>query len=88
MIQASLVDTWAATAAGAYTLTENSLYTTEAFGEYIDHLSDDGVSDDHALGVRRAAPRVAGPGGVLPRAGWTRRAISRSCVSTASRRFF
>ena len=34
VIQASLVDTWAATAAGAYTLTENSLYTTEAFGEY------------------------------------------------------
>ena len=43
MIQASLVDTWAATSAGAYTLTENSLYTTEAFGEYIDHLTDDGV---------------------------------------------
>jgi hypothetical protein len=42
VIQASLVDTWAATAAGAYTLTENSLYTTEAFGEYLDHLSDDG----------------------------------------------
>jgi hypothetical protein len=43
VIQASLVDTWAATAAGAYTLTENSLYTAEAFGEYIDHLSDDGL---------------------------------------------
>jgi spermidine synthase len=43
VIQASLVDTWAATAAGAYTLTENSLYTTEAFGEYLDHLTDDGV---------------------------------------------
>jgi hypothetical protein len=42
VIQASLVDTWAATAAGAYTLTENSLYTTEAFGEYFDHLSDEG----------------------------------------------
>jgi hypothetical protein len=42
VIQASLVDTWAATAAGAYTLTENSLYTTEAFGEYVDHLSDTG----------------------------------------------
>lgn len=42
VIQASLVDTWAATAAGAYTLTENSLYTSEAFGEYLDHLSDDG----------------------------------------------
>jgi len=43
VIQASLVDTWAATAAGAYTLTENSLYTREAFGEYIDHLTDSGI---------------------------------------------
>jgi spermidine synthase len=43
VIQASLVDTWAATAAGAYTLTENSLYTAEAFGEYLDHLSSDGL---------------------------------------------
>jgi hypothetical protein len=43
VIQASLVDTWAATAAGAYTLTENSLYTTEAFGEYLDHLTENGV---------------------------------------------
>lgn len=43
VIQASLVDTWAATAAGAYTLTENSLYTTEAFEEYLDHLDDDGL---------------------------------------------
>jgi hypothetical protein len=43
VIQASLVDTWAATAAGAYTLTENSLYTAEAFGEYLDHLQPNGV---------------------------------------------
>jgi spermidine synthase len=43
VIQASLVDTWAATAAGAYTLTENSLYTAEAFGEYLDHLTDRGA---------------------------------------------
>jgi len=43
VIQASLVDTWAATAAGAYTLTENTLYTVEAFGDYLDHLKDDGV---------------------------------------------
>ena len=42
-IQASLVDTWAATAAGAYTLTENTLYTVEAFSDYLDHLNDDGV---------------------------------------------
>ena len=43
VIQASLVDTWAATAAGAYTHTENTLYTVEAFNDYLDHLSDDGV---------------------------------------------
>ena len=43
IIQASLVDTWAATAAGAYTLTENTLYTVEAFNDYIDHLNDNGM---------------------------------------------
>jgi hypothetical protein len=43
VIQASLVDTWAATAAGAYTLTENTLYTVEAFDDYLDHLVGDGV---------------------------------------------
>lgn len=43
VIQASLVDTWAATAAGAYTLTENTLYTVEAFNDYLDHLTEDGV---------------------------------------------
>ncbi|HEY2151281.1 MAG TPA: hypothetical protein VGH34_10750 [Vicinamibacterales bacterium] len=43
VIQASLVDTWAATAAGAYTLTENTLYTVEAFNDYLDHLNDGGV---------------------------------------------
>jgi hypothetical protein len=37
------VDTWAATAAGAYTLTENTLYTVDAFGDYLDHLTDGGV---------------------------------------------
>ena len=43
VIQASLVDTWAATAAGAYTLTENTLYTVEAFNDYLDHLTESGV---------------------------------------------
>ena len=43
VIQASLVDTWAATAAGAYTLTENTLYTKEAFEDYYDHLTDKGM---------------------------------------------
>jgi hypothetical protein len=43
MIQASLVDTWAATAAGAFALTENTLYTLEAFDDYFSHLTDRGV---------------------------------------------
>ena len=64
VIQASLVDTWAATAAGAYTLTENTLYTVEAFNDYLDHLTDDGDRDDDAVGVRRPAPGVARAGGV------------------------
>ena len=37
------MDTWAATAAGAYTLTENTLYTVEAFNDYLDHLTDNGM---------------------------------------------
>ena len=43
VLQASLVDTWAATAAGAFALTENALYTVEAFDDYLGHLSDRGV---------------------------------------------
>jgi hypothetical protein len=43
MVQASLVDTWAATAAGAFALTENTLYTIEAFRDYYEHLTDRGV---------------------------------------------
>ena len=29
--------------AGAYTLTENTLYTVEAFTDYLDHLNDNGI---------------------------------------------
>ncbi len=43
IIQASLVDSWAATAAGAFVLSENNLYTIEAFQEFYDHLADDGI---------------------------------------------
>ncbi len=43
IIQMSLVDTWAATAAGAFTLTENNLYTIEAFVDYLTHLKEDGI---------------------------------------------
>ncbi|MFN0120968.1 MAG: hypothetical protein ACKV2V_10735 [Blastocatellia bacterium] len=43
LLQASLVDTWAASAAGAYALTENSLYTVEAFEDFLGHLNPDGI---------------------------------------------
>lgn len=43
IIQATLVDTWAASQAGAYALAENYLYTKEAFVDYLQHLTDDGV---------------------------------------------
>ncbi|MCS7025303.1 MAG: hypothetical protein NZV14_10915 [Bryobacteraceae bacterium] len=43
ILQATLVDTWAATAAGAFALTENNLYTTDAFYDYLSHLTDDGM---------------------------------------------
>ncbi|HSE36865.1 MAG TPA: hypothetical protein VLG74_06135, partial [Blastocatellia bacterium] len=42
IIQATMVDTWAATAAGAFSLSENNLYTVEAFKDYVTHLTDDG----------------------------------------------
>jgi hypothetical protein len=44
VLQATLVDTWAATAAGAFALSENNLYTTDAFRDYLLHLTDDGVA--------------------------------------------
>jgi SAM-dependent methyltransferase len=43
LLQLSLVDTWAATAAGAFALSENNLYTREAVEEYVQHLTPDGV---------------------------------------------
>jgi len=42
VIQASLIDTWAAGGSGAFALSENSLYTREAFEGYYRHLSDRG----------------------------------------------
>ena len=42
-IQISLIDTWAATSAGAFALTENSLYTTDAWDTFLDKLSPTGI---------------------------------------------
>src|SRR5574341_571708 len=46
----TFVDTFAATAAGAYALTENSLYTVEGWNVFLDRLDDDGL-----LAVSRGA---------------------------------
>jgi hypothetical protein len=54
IIQASMVDTAAASSAGAFSLTENNLYTVEAFEEYYEHLSEDGI-----LTITRGYPAEA-----------------------------
>lgn len=43
IIQASFIDTWAATAAGAFALTENSLYTVQAWKLFLGRLSPSGM---------------------------------------------
>jgi hypothetical protein len=43
LIQMSLIDTWASTGVGAYSLSENGLYTLEAWTIFLNRLTDDGV---------------------------------------------
>ena len=43
LVQMSLIDTWAATGAGAFSLSENSLYTVEAWSVFLNRLTEDGV---------------------------------------------
>jgi hypothetical protein len=43
LIQISLIDTWAATSAGAFVLAENGLYTTEAWEVFLERLSPRGI---------------------------------------------
>ena len=43
VLQATLVDTWASTAAGAFALSENNLYTVDAMRDYLQHLTPDGM---------------------------------------------
>ena len=43
ILQISLIDTWAATGAGAFVLSEHSLYTTEAWGLFLERLTPRGL---------------------------------------------
>jgi len=66
IIQLTGVDTLAALTSGAYVLAENYLYTTEAFEEYFDHLTPNGIlsvelTDHHYKtgGLRHSARHVS-----------------------------
>jgi spermidine synthase len=43
VIQLSLIDTFSLNATGGFVFSENYLYTAEAFEEYFDHLTPDGI---------------------------------------------
>ncbi len=43
LIQATFVDTFTASASGSHTLSENYLYTTDGFRDFLDHLNEGGV---------------------------------------------
>jgi hypothetical protein len=43
LIQMSMIDTWAATGAGAFSLSENGLYTLEGWRAFLKTLNDNGV---------------------------------------------
>ena len=43
LIQISLIDTWAATAAGAFVLSENTLYTIDAWKLFLDRMTPEGI---------------------------------------------
>jgi hypothetical protein len=43
VVQMSLIDTWAATGAGAFSFSENALYTVEAWQVFLRRLTDDGI---------------------------------------------
>ena len=43
IVELTFIDTWAATAAGAYVLTENALYTVDGWKIFLERLDDDGL---------------------------------------------
>lgn len=62
IIQMNLIDTWAATGAGAFSLSENGLYTVDAWEIFLRRLSADGV---FTVSRWHAAQDVAETGRIL-----------------------
>jgi hypothetical protein len=77
ILQLSLIDTFAATAAGAFVLSENGLYTADAWTTFLGHLKPRGV-----LTVSRWFYPVV-PAEALRLASLAREALSRLGVSDA-----
>jgi hypothetical protein len=65
VIQASAVFGRTAPAAGAFTLSENNLYTVEAFRDYWNHLEDDGILTIARFIFERETLRLASLGVAL-----------------------
>ena len=76
VIQASWIDTWAATAVGALALTENSLYTIEAWRTFLDRLTPAGILT-FTRSYRDDDPKEAARLASLARESLTERGIAR-----------
>ena len=66
LIEMSMVDTWAATGAGAFSLSENGLYTLEGWRHFVDALTPTGmltVSRWYGEGAIEEAGRMVALGG-------------------------
>ena len=99
VIEISQIDTFAASAAGAYALTENSLYTVEAIRMFWSQLSDRGVLSvsrwvsgpawPESVRLGPARSRGAAPGGsrgaAQSHAGPRRRRAPPTCCCSGSR---
>lgn len=88
VLQATLVDTWAATAAGAFALSENNLYTSDAFRDYLLHLTDDGMLaitrwgfDPPRESLRLISLAIDGLGQIGEKEPWRHIIVSRQAVS-------
>jgi hypothetical protein len=79
IIQISLIDTFALNAAGGFVYSENYLYTREAFEEYFQHLTPDGILTVTRYFVDRY------PLEILKLAGLTRAAWSASGIADPSK---
>jgi hypothetical protein len=80
-----LVDSWAAQLAGGYALSENYLYTTEAFQQYLRHLDEDGmlVMIRWNFELPRLMPLVADS--LMKETGKSREAVSQHVIALEER---